>query len=54
MQWMKRWMKHSCYFHNGGLINNVRNRGTSERDEQMVFVATQLDEEIEDSKDGTY
>ncbi|KAL6568933.1 hypothetical protein OROHE_003674 [Orobanche hederae] len=43
MQWMRPWMKR----YNEGLINNVHNRGTSEREEQMVFVTTRLDEEIE-------
>ncbi|KAL6581036.1 hypothetical protein OROMI_006959 [Orobanche minor] len=54
MQWMRPWMRRYCGGHNEGLINNVCNRGTSEREEQMVFVTTRLDEEIEDSKDGTY
>ncbi|KAL6580321.1 hypothetical protein OROMI_008345 [Orobanche minor] len=54
MQWMRRWMKRYCDCHNGGLINCIRKRGTSEREEQMVFVTTRLDEEIKDSKDGTY
>ncbi|KAL6576418.1 hypothetical protein OROHE_000199 [Orobanche hederae] len=48
MQWMKRWMKRYCDCHNGGLINNVRNRGRSEREEQIVFVTMRLDEEIEE------
>ncbi|KAL6562962.1 hypothetical protein OROHE_005549 [Orobanche hederae] len=46
MQWMRRWMRHYCDCHNGGLINCICKRGTCEREEQMVFVTTRLDEEI--------
>ncbi|KAL6522321.1 hypothetical protein OROHE_016874 [Orobanche hederae] len=54
MQWMRRWIRRYCDCHNGGLINCICKRGTGEREEQMVFVTTRLDEEIKDSKDGTY
>ncbi|KAL6536643.1 hypothetical protein OROMI_026224 [Orobanche minor] len=49
MQWVRRWMRRYCDCHNGGLINCICKRRTGEREEQMVFVTTRLDEEIKGS-----